>query len=64
MVRLNEVPYEIQDLFTGGRGSGDIWTFVQRVDNKVDRDLSWEIDHGLETFHERSLAGLFGAEVT
>ena len=64
MVRLDKIPDEIQDLFTGGRGSRDIWTFVQRVDNKVDRDLSWEIDHVLETFYERSLAGLFGANMT
>ena len=64
MVRKEKVLDEIEDLFAIRWCSRGIWTFIQCIENKVDRDLPWEIDHAPKTFDERELTGLFKAIAT
>ena len=62
MVRLEKVPDEVKNLLASRWSSRGIWTFVQCIDNEIDRDLSWEIDHFHKTFDERGITGLCGAK--
>ena len=62
MVRLEKVADEAENFLASRWGSRGIWTFVQCIDNKIDRDLSWEIDHFPKTFDESGITGLFGAK--
>ena len=62
MIRLEKVPDEIENLVTSRWCSRGIWTFIQCIDNKIDRNLCWKIDHFPKTFDERSITGLIGAK--
>ena len=59
VLRLHEVLDKAQNPLTSGWGPDVIWTFVQRINNDIGGELSWEIEHAAKTLRESGFAWLF-----
>jgi len=55
----DKVLHKVENLFTSGWSADVIWTFIQSVDNDIDWDLSWAIEHGFETLYECRITRVF-----
>jgi hypothetical protein len=56
---VDKVFNKVENLFAGRWRPNVIWTFVQSIDNDIRRDLSWEIEHVLQTLCEHNVTRLF-----
>jgi hypothetical protein len=60
-LHVDKAFHYIEDLFSWRRVHGRFWALIESIDHEIERPLPWEVEHPLQAFHKRALAGLTGA---